>query len=363
MNFNLADWKEFKLQNLFTIKKGKRLTSYDQIDGHNNYVGAIDSNNGVSNHIAQAPIHRGNTISLSYNGSVGEAFYQYEPYWATDDVNALYPKFNGFNPYIGFFVCTILRKEKYKYSYGRKWTLYLMNNTVIKLPALKKDRKFVIDDTHEYSDEGYIPDWKFMEDYIKGLHCKPITTKNEKHLLTGIYTQKWKEFKISNLFDVVLSKGDIKIDDVEQGNIPLVSSGETNNGIVGYISNDGDGKAEIFDGNLITVDMFCNAFYQKEPFYAVSHGRVNILLPKFKLTSYIAMFICALIKQEQYKFSYGRAVYSTVCENIEIKLPILSNSEGLPIIDEKKQFSEEGYIPNWQSMDNYIKSLPYGDRI
>lgn len=128
MKFDLSDWKEFKLHKLFTIKKGKRLTSYDQIDGNNNYIGAIDSNNGVSNHIGQKPLHKGNTISLSYNGSVGEAFYQYEPYWATDDVNALYPNFEAFNPYIGFFICTVLRKEKFKYSYGRKWTLYLMNH-------------------------------------------------------------------------------------------------------------------------------------------------------------------------------------------------------------------------------------------
>jgi len=78
---------------------------------------------------------------------------------------------------------------------------------------------------------------------------------------------------------------------------------------------------------------------------------VNILLPKFKLTSYIAMFICALIKQEQYKFSYGRAVYSTVCEDIEIKLPTILNNE------------TSEYEPDWGFMENYIKSLPYGDRI
>ena len=76
MNLNTTDWKEFVLERLFVIKKGKRLTSAEQEDGCNNYIGAIDSNNGIANHIAQAPIHKGNTISLSYNGSVGEAFYQ-----------------------------------------------------------------------------------------------------------------------------------------------------------------------------------------------------------------------------------------------------------------------------------------------
>ncbi len=76
MNLNVTDWKRFCLGRLFDIRKGKRLTSEDQEDGDYLYIGAIDSNNGVANHIGQNPIHKGNTISLSYNGSVGEAFYQ-----------------------------------------------------------------------------------------------------------------------------------------------------------------------------------------------------------------------------------------------------------------------------------------------
>ena len=85
-------WKEFQLGDLFEVKKGKRLTSDDQIEGNTPYIGAIDSNNGVANYIGQEAIHEGNTISLSYNGSVGEAFYQPKPFWATDDVNVLYFK-------------------------------------------------------------------------------------------------------------------------------------------------------------------------------------------------------------------------------------------------------------------------------
>lgn len=105
------EWKEFVLGKLFDIKKGKRLTAADQEEGTNNYIGAIDSNNGVASHIGQLPIHEGNTISLSYNGSVGEAFYQKEPYWATDDVNALYSYYEGFNEGIGLFISTLIRQE------------------------------------------------------------------------------------------------------------------------------------------------------------------------------------------------------------------------------------------------------------
>ena len=139
----------------FDIKKGKRLTSDDQTEGSTPYIGAIDSNNGIANYIGQDAIHAGNTISLSYNGSVGEAFYQPKPFWATDDVNVLYfREENGvaFNKYIALFVCAVLRQEKYRYSYGRKWVLESMKSTVIKLP--EKSGK---------------PNWSYMEDYMKSL--------------------------------------------------------------------------------------------------------------------------------------------------------------------------------------------------
>lgn len=170
LDLKISEWKRFYLGRLFDIKKGKRLTAEDQEEGENLYIGAIDSNNGVANHIGQPPIHEGNTISLSYNGSVGEAFYQPKPYWATDDVNALYPKFDTFNQFIGLFIAAILRREKFRFSYGRKWTLDNMLVTEICLPVQKDSDGFPkIDKSCKYSDDGYTPDWQFMENYIKSL--------------------------------------------------------------------------------------------------------------------------------------------------------------------------------------------------
>jgi len=150
---------------------------------------------------------------------------------------------------------------------------------------------------------------------------------------------------------------------MEYGPIPLVSSGETNNGIVGFIDSYGDGKAEIFTKNKITIDMFGNPFYQPFDFYSVSHGRVNILQPLFELSASIGLFLATIIKQEQYKYSYGRAVYSTVAENIDLLLPIQHDENGYPIVDNDKKFSDEGFIPDWIYMENYIKSLCYGNSI
>jgi hypothetical protein len=123
--------------------------------GHTPYIGAIDGNNGYRQLISTEPIHDGNTITVNYNGSVGEAFYQPEPYWASDDVNVLYPKFK-MNKYSALFICAIIRKEKYRFNFGRKWHVERMRVSKIKLP-IKSEGK---------------PDYEFMERYIK---CLPYS--------------------------------------------------------------------------------------------------------------------------------------------------------------------------------------------
>lgn len=153
LNTDRWGWFEIGDKRLFEIKKGKRLTKADMLDGEIPYIGAIDSNNGVSAMIANdEQLHDANTITVSYNGSIAEAYYQDQVYWATDDVNVLYPKFK-LNRHIAMFLTTILHNEKYRFNYGRKWKKELMEKSKIKLPV----------------DTNGNPDWKFMEEFIKSL--------------------------------------------------------------------------------------------------------------------------------------------------------------------------------------------------
>lgn len=155
---DVDQWKPFELQKLFDIRKGQRLTKAAMSPGTTPYVGASDRNNGVTCFVGQEPIHDGGTITVSYNGSVAEAFYQPEPYWATDDVNVLYPRGFELTPAVALFICTLIRMEKYRFNYGRKWHLDRMKESVIKLPATPSGS----------------PDWAFMESYIG---CLPFSSQ------------------------------------------------------------------------------------------------------------------------------------------------------------------------------------------
>lgn len=151
---NISEWKEYKMDALFKIEKGKRLTKADMIDGQDNYLGAISNNNGVRQKISASKLWKENCITVNYNGSVGEAFYQSKPFWASDDVNVLYAKdFWKMNKYIAMFLITVIKANKYRFGYGRKWTLDKMKETTIRLP----------------SQEDGIPDFIYMEKYIKSL--------------------------------------------------------------------------------------------------------------------------------------------------------------------------------------------------
>ena len=367
MNLDITNWKPFRIDKIFDVYTGGDLIMSEIEEGDI----PIASNSAENNNIAAytLPIKgrklfdHTKSISIADRGKFW-AFIQPKDFYIATRVKALVCReYNMLNIYQLAFIVSVLNQESFKFTYGRNCCANLPN-IYISLPIQEDcDNTPIFDNQKRYSEEGYIPDWIWMENYIKSLHHKPLTTKNKKKSTLQHNICNWQEFIVGNLFKVELSKGDIKIDDVDKGNVPLISSGENNNGIVGYIDKNGDGKAEIFKGNKITIDMFGNPFYQKDDFYAVSHGRVNILNPKFELNETIGIFISSVIKKEQYKFSYGRAVYSTEAANMIIELPIQYNPDGTPFIDEAKKYSEKGYVPDWNFMDNYIKSLPYGDRI
>lgn len=134
ITLDVRNWKIFRLGDVFEIKKGRRLTRANMEEGTVPFVGAIDSNNGYREFVDVTPNHEGNTISVNYNGSVAEAFYQPTPFWASDDVNVLYPRFK-MTAMSGLFICTLIKMERYRFNYGRKWRLERMVDAGIRLPV------------------------------------------------------------------------------------------------------------------------------------------------------------------------------------------------------------------------------------
>ncbi|MGV0340709.1 restriction endonuclease subunit S [Corynebacterium mastitidis] len=142
-----STWGEFHIGELFHIIKGTRLKSTDRIAGEIPYVGASQFNNGVTHFIANDEhLHPGNVLTVCYNGPVGTTFYQPNAFWATDDVNILYPREKVSKEAL-LFATPIIQKKGTEYAYTNKWKLDDMKCANIRLPAAKSGK----------------PDWEYMK--------------------------------------------------------------------------------------------------------------------------------------------------------------------------------------------------------
>lgn len=154
--------------------------------------------------------------------------------------------------------------------------------------------------------------------------------------------REWGWFPIEKLF--LIKPGHYYYpEEYDFGSTPYCSASANNNAVTQYIDLEPD-----FEGNqVITGKVGCTSFYQPSPFSATSDVNVFIAKSGTVINSYIGMFIVTVINfSENYKWDYGRQCRKNDTEKIKIKLPI--NKKG---------------APDWQFMEDYIKSLPYSKNI
>lgn len=178
----------------------------------------------------------------------------------------------------------------------------------------------------------------------------------------------WKEFKVDSIFIMHNGKGITK-EEIEDnaGDFTVVQSGEENNGVIGKID-----KSYCEAMNYTFTEKPCLTVARSGSAGFVSfqfHGCVvgdsaKILLLKVEKPSIeLYVFLQTILTAQRFKYAYGRKVTETKYMNDTIKLPIQHNPDGTPYIDPNHTYSEDGYVPDWQFMEDYIKALPYGDRL
>lgn len=324
------NWKYFKLKELFNYNRGHTLNieNKDIYKGEIPCINGSAENNGILCFLSCKIINEGfeiqpcPSLSLSRVGNSGQTFLQTKPYFIADNAFSLVLKTNK-SKEVYLFLSTILNRERFKYSYGRTISIKKYLETAIKLPC-KNDE----------------PDWEYMDAFIKALNCKPIASNNSD-LTIPLNLTKWKEFKISELFETENIRGDIQaLSELNHGNVEVVSTKEINNGVIGRFDTIGVFKNKI----TVSFNGSCGFFsYHIKPFNA--NADVGILKEKFILNKYNAMFLITVLNKLSFKYQYGRKLNGKRLKEERILLPV------------------KGDEPDWQFMEDYIKSLPYGDRI
>lgn len=132
-----AAWRPFKYTDLFAIVRGKgpSLAEAKGSRGATPYVTASEKNNGIATWTSARPEHPADCLTVATNGSVGECFFQPEPFAASADVAVLVPKRPMSREALLFVAALIRREGKLKYGYGRKWGAGRMTESFARLPA------------------------------------------------------------------------------------------------------------------------------------------------------------------------------------------------------------------------------------
>lgn len=134
-------WFEFRIEDLFEIKSGKRLVKSNMISGDRPFIGASDSNNGITMWCSNTNgTLDSNVLGVNYNGSVVENFYHPYECIFSDDVKRFHLKETSEDKYVYLFLKTVIIQQKIKYRYAYKFNEKRMRRQMLVLPATDDDK-------------------------------------------------------------------------------------------------------------------------------------------------------------------------------------------------------------------------------
>lgn len=330
-----SNWGEFKVGDLFEIKRPKARSEKNYSSGIISYVSSGSFNNGVAkllSPIDNEQLEKGKCITVSPLD--GASFWQENDFLGRGgsgaSISLLYN--NNLNQYNAQFICSIIRRSASSFDYKDLLGGENLKNLTIKLPI----------------DVNGNPDWAYMEKYMANLDVavsSSLTTLQsaKSQSKKKIETNEWKEFKVGDLFEIHPTKA-YKLTNSElldDGKIPVVVNSSYNNGIGGYSSQNATEK-----GNIITFSDTVDAntiFYQEKSFIGYSHiqGLYPIGQYKNTWTKYSLQFFISTFRKKALSlgFDYGNKFRRDIAKDLTIKLPIKNGQ------------------PNWVYMENYMRNI------
>lgn len=288
--------------------------------GKRPFIGATDSNNGITAWVDNTNESLDKLVlGVNYNGSVVETFFHPYECIFSDDVKRLHLK-NGITSYhVMLFLKTMIIQQKVKFEYGYKFNEKRMKRQKILLPVTDEDS----------------PDWQFMEEYMRRkeiLLLKPTIEKLCKQLILRenlegggkLCLHQWKPFLITEIFTEIQRGKRLKKADHTEGTVPYVSSTALNNGVDGFIGN--EGSIRIFD-DCITIansGSVGSAFFHQYEFVASDHVTQ---LKRKGLDKYAYLFMLPIINRLSEKYCFNREINDKRIKRERILLPVNNKGE------------------------------------
>lgn len=319
-----------RVDELFDVEICKNPVSKEYVNenfGSTAYITTTSENNGVDGYTSYPPQYQGNVLTVSKDGASADAFYQSEPFCGNEKVMVLIPKLE-LSPIQMVFYAYAISFNKERFAYGRKCSVERLSE--LNIPNVED-----------------IPKW------ISTFKIKPLTTKNRYKQILNLNVEKWKYVLLKDICKITMgNKMDASVMTSDKPEVNFVGRSADNNGVackVDIVYDNKGERIEPYPAGCITVALggsLGSTFLQKEPFYTSQN--VSVLEFSNNVSDAAKLFICTLIYNEsKYKyFPFGRELNTHIRTDYGFTIPVTSKNE-----------------PDWEFMENYMKSLPYGDRI
>ena len=189
--------RKFRVGDLFEVKTPVKKFNASSVEitdkiGHP-YVVRSSTNNGIRGYINEDEkyLNEGNTFSFGQDTAT--IFWQEKPFFTGDKIKILKPKF-ACNSEIANYIMNGIAMAFCYFSWGtQSFKVSVIEDAELLLPIQTDTANNpIINPENTYHPEGYIPDWSFMEKYIRAV---------EKVVIKDVVD--WKDEEIKKTKEIV----------------------------------------------------------------------------------------------------------------------------------------------------------------
>ncbi len=363
-----VQWCKYHLYDLFYIYSGNKFdkSKMTTFDPAVDFVGRSSKNNGVTayvDYVEGVKPYPAGCMTIALGGEyIGSCFIQQHSFYTSQNVFVLSEK-EPMDDRVKLFIAHLIRFEsKHNYmAFARELNSHIRTDFTIKLPSVKEG-VLDIDFIKQYVDgfkidinsipdsflnEGYNRACWYIDNIDKDLFDNVYSKCKEKKPVS-LQGKKWACFSLEKDLGMKIYNGksynasDL-VEAVDENYVLYITRKDEQNGISMYVQPleyDGLEKA-----NAITIgDTTATIFYQDRKFITGPH---MIVLRADWLNVFTAEFIITLLNKEKYRYPvFGRAFTKDLIKQTKLYLPMDHNGN-----------------PDYQFMEDYIRSLPFSAKI
>ena len=318
--------KTCAVKELFDVRYGVdlELNALKQIQNGINFVARTSKNNGVSAIVKPLPWIKPNpagSISVAAGGSVMESFLQNKPYYSGRDLFCLIPRIE-MSDAVKLYYCMCLRRNKFRYSYGRQANETLKD---LQIPVLEE----VPDYVKNFSAEQFKKSMINSVD-LDSLQEKASETADNNDLVP-----------LSHLFDVIngIAATDLLRSSTKKNEnwIPFIRpSYRQSTSIDAYVNKYLVPQDKVFPKGTLYVStngQGSHTYSYVSVTEFVPNSDVAVLIPKRPMTLREKLFYSMCISKNRFKFSYGRKPKGDKLASIMLPTAINEKSNNVDLLE------------------------------